>query len=142
MMRPDLASRYPNRLTSDLLNDVFKSGTPEEHYYASCFAHYRLRMLIGNKKFDQRYSKLRWHLMCAASKLCGAKCKEWGFKSKEEALHHLFSSNDGKWFDRLAELVSTAIPDPNLSRDVLKSPPLTATVLGNVDALIQSGATA
>ncbi len=30
MMRPDIASRYPNRLTSDLLNDVFKSGTPEE----------------------------------------------------------------------------------------------------------------
>ena len=136
MMRPDLASRYPNRLTSDLLNEVFKPKTPEEHYYAACFAHYRLRMLVGNKKFDQRYSKLRWHLMCAASKLCGAKFKEWGCKSKAEALYKLFSSNDGEWFDRLAELVSTAIPDPDLSRDVLKSPPLTGTVLGNVDALI------
>lgn len=136
MMRPDLASRYPNRLTSDLLNDVFKPGTPEERYYSACFAHYRLRMLVGNKKFDQRYSKLRWHVMCAASKLCGAKFKEWGSKSKEEALYNLFSSNDGVWFDRLSRLVSTAIPDPDLSRDVLKSQPLTASILGNVDALI------
>jgi hypothetical protein len=136
MMRPDLASRYPNRLTSDLLSEVFKPGTPEEQYYAACFAHYRLRMLIGNKKFDQRYSKLRWHLLCAASKLCGSKFTEFGCKSKEEALYRLFSSNDGTWFDRLAKLVTTAVPNPDLSRDLLKSPPLTATVLGNVDALI------
>ena len=136
MMRPDLASRYPNRLTGDLLNEVFKPGIPEEYYYAACFAHYRLRMLVGNKRFDQRYSKLRWHLMCAASKLSGAKFREWGCQSKEEGIYKLFSSNDGPWFDRLAELVPVAIPNPDLSRDVLKSQPLTATILSNVDALI------
>ena len=136
MMRPDLASRYPNRLTSDLLGEVFKPGVREECYYAACFAHYRFRMLVGNEKFDQRYSKLRWHVMCAASKRCGAKFKDWSCKSKEEALYKMFSSNEGPWFERLAELVTTSIPDPDLSRDLLKSQPLTATIVAIVDALI------
>jgi hypothetical protein len=136
MMRPDLASRYPNRLTGDLLNDVFKPGSSEELYYTSCYVHYRLKMLISNKKFDGTYSKLRWHIMCAASKLCGAKFKDFGCKTKNEALYNMFAANEGVWFDRLDQLIRVAIPDPDISRDLLKSPPLTATILGNVDAVI------
>lgn len=136
MMRPDLASRYPNRLTGELLADVFGGGKPEEDYYTACFCHYRLRMLTSNKRFDGKYSKLRWHLITAASKYCGAKYKEWGCKSKNDALYNLFASNEGEWFNRLETLVNTAIPDPDLSRDVLKSPPLTHTTLSNVDALL------
>jgi hypothetical protein len=136
MMRPDLSSRYPNRLTGDLLNDVFSQGRHEEDYYTACYTYYRLRLLTGNKRFDGRYSKLRWHVMTAASKFCGAMFKEFGCKTKNEALYNLFSANDGVWFDRLELLIKTAIPDPDISRDLLKSPPLTATVLGNVDSII------
>ncbi|WP_422357858.1 AIPR family protein [Qipengyuania flava] len=132
MMRPDLASRYPNRLTGELLNDVFAPGTPEEDYYSSCFAHYRLKMLISNKKFDGRYSKLRWHIMTAASKFAAENFKAWGFSSKNEALYSLFAENEGRWFDKLESLIKVVLPDPDLSRDVLKSPPLTATVLSLV----------
>lgn len=135
MMRPDLASRYPNRLTGELLNEVFKPGASEETYYTACFVHYRLRMLLSNKKFDGRYSKLRWHLMCAASKFCAENFKVLGCKSKNEALYNLFASNEGPWFDRLEALVKAAIPDPDISRDLLKSPPLTATILANVDTV-------
>ncbi|WP_217648035.1 AIPR family protein [Azotobacter beijerinckii] len=137
MMRPDLSSRYPNRLTGELLNDVFTQGAQEEDYYTACYSHYRLRMLTSNKRFDGKYSKLRWHIMTAASKYCGAKYKEFGCKSKNEALYNLFSSNDGDWFDRLDLLIKTALPDPDISRDLLKSPPLTAVVLANVDALLE-----
>lgn len=136
MMRPDLASRYPNRLTSDLLNDVFKPNIHEELYYTSCFTHYRLKMLISNKKFDGRYSKLRWHIMCAASKFCGSHFKKLGCQNKNEAMYNLFSSNEGLWFDRLEKLVKTAVPDPDISRDLLKSPPLTALILSNVDKIV------
>lgn len=136
MMRPDLSSRYPNRLTGDLLNEVFARGAQEEDYYTACYMHYRLRMLTSNKRFDGRYSKLRWHIMTAASKYSGAKFREFNCKSKNECLHSLFSANDGIWFERLDALIRTAIPDPNISRDLLKSPPLTASVLGNVDALL------
>lgn len=137
MMRPDLSSRYPNRLTGELLNDVFAQGAQEEDYYTACYSHYRLRMLTSNKRFDGKYSKLRWHIMTAASKYCGLKYRQLGCKSKNEALYNLFSSNDGDWFDRLDLLIKTALPDPDISRDLLKSPPLTAAVLANVDALLE-----
>lgn len=136
MMRPDLASRYPNRLTGDLLHEVFKEGQPEEAYYTSCFAHYRLKMLISNKKFDARYSKLRWHIICAASKFCGSKFKELECTSKNEALYRLFAENEGAWFNRLSNLITQAIPNPDISRDLLKSPPLTSEILSKVDDLV------
>lgn len=136
LMRPDLASRYPNRLTGDWLAEVFGDGKSEEDYYTACFCHYRLRMLTSNKRFDGKYSKLRWHLITAASKYCSAKYKQLGCASKNEALYRLFAANEGEWFNRLEALVKTAIPDPDLSRDVLKSPPLTQTTLSNVDALL------
>jgi len=136
MMRPDLSSRYPNRLTGDLLNDVFARGAQEEDYYTACYMHYRLRMLTSNKRFDGRYSKLRWHVMTAASKYSAAMFKQLGCRSKNECLHSLFSANDGIWFERLDGLVRTAVPNPDISRDLLKSPPLTASVLANVDVLI------
>ncbi len=136
MMRPDLASRYPNRLTGELLNDVFATGAQEEDYYTACYIHYRLRMLTSNKRFDGKYSKLRWHLMTAAAKYCAIKHKGLGCKTKNEALYNLFSANDGIWFERLDLIIKTAIPDPDISRDLLKSPPLTATVLANIDSLL------
>lgn len=136
MMRPDLASRYPNRLTGELLSEVFGVGRPEEDYYTACFCHYRLRMLTSNKRFDGKYSKLRWHIMTAAAKYCGAKYKEWACKTRNEALYNLFASNDGEWFEKLDALIKISIPDPDLSRDVLKSPPLTNTTLANVDKLL------
>jgi hypothetical protein len=136
MMRPDYSSRYPNRLTGELLNEVFAEGAQEEDYYTACYAHYRLRMLTSNKRFDGRYSKLRWHIMTAASKYCGKKYKEFGCKSKNEALYNLFSANDGDWFDRLDTLIKTILPNPDISRDLLKSPPLTSAVLANVDTLL------
>lgn len=136
MMRPDLSSRYPNRLTGELLNEVFSARAQEEDYYTACFSHYRLRMLTSNKRFDGRYSKLRWHIMTAASKYAAAKHRDLGCASKNEALYNLFAANDGDWFARLESIVKTAIPDPDISRDLLKSPPLTATILANVDRII------
>lgn len=135
LMRPDIASRYPNRLTSDLLNEVFTSGVAEEIYYTACYAHYRLKLLISNKKFDGRYSKLRWHIMCAASKYCGLKFREFGCENKNVAIYNLFSANEGAWFDRLDNLIKVCLPDPDLSRDLLKSPPLTSTILASVDGI-------
>lgn len=137
MMRPDLSSRYPNRLTGDLLNEVFAQGAQEEDYYTACYIHYRLRMLTSNKRFDGKYSKLRWHIMAGASRYCEFKYKELGCKSKNEALYSLFSYNDGEWFDRLDLIIRTALPDPDISRDLLKSPPLTATVLANINILLR-----
>ena len=72
----------------------------------------------------------------AASKYAAAKHRDLGCASKNEALYNLFAANDGDWFARLESIVKTAIPDPDISRDLLKSPPLTATILANVDRII------
>ena len=73
--------------------------------------------------------------MAAASKYCGKKYKEFGCKDKNDALYQMFSANEGVWFDRLDNLIKITVPDPDISRDLLKSPPLTATILANVDNL-------
>jgi len=135
MMRPDYSSRYPNRLTGELLNEVFSGGANEDDYYISCYCLYRLKALISNKRFDGKYSKLRWHILTAASKYCSENYKDWGFKTRNEALHNLFSMNDGEWFEKLDCLVKTVLSDPDISRDLLKSPPLTSTILKNVDSV-------
>lgn len=140
LMRPDIASRYPNRLTGELLGDVYDKTNGEEAFYSSCFALYRLKLLISNKRIDPRYSKLRWHILCAASKYCGETHKADGFKSKYDSLYTLFAANDGAKFDELNNLITTGIPDPNISRDVLKSPPLTSDILGNLDPAIAAKA--
>ncbi|MDX7613291.1 AIPR family protein [Aeromonas hydrophila] len=136
MMRPDISSRYPNRLTGELLNEVFDSKVQEEDYYTACYVSYRFRMHLSNRRFEGKYSKLRWHVMAVASKYCGEMYKKFDCKSRNESLYKLFSENDGVWFERLNTLIKTAIPDPDLSRDILKSQPLTASILSKVDALI------
>jgi hypothetical protein len=136
LMRPELASRYPNRLTSELLDEVYDSKNNEEAYYVSCYSLYRLKLLISNKKFDQKYSKLRWHVLSAAAQYCGATYKASGFKNKFDAMYALFSENEGSKFDELEMLIKTGIPDPDISRDVLKSTPFLAETLSNTAPLI------
>jgi hypothetical protein len=63
--RPDMASRYPNRLTSDLRSLVFDPTYNEEVYYISAYTLYKLKLLLGNNRIERRYSKLRWHIIMA-----------------------------------------------------------------------------
>lgn len=136
LMRPDLASRYPNRLTGELLDEVYNEKRGEESYYTSCYALYRLKLLISNKRIEPRYSKLRWHILCAASNYCTSTYKAHGFKDKNASMYTLFSANDGARFEELLEIIETSIPDPNVSRDVLKSPPFTSEMLSILDAYL------
>lgn len=136
LMRPDIASRYPNRLTSELLSDVYDPRNNEEAYYVSCYSLYRLKLLISNKRLDPKYSKLRWHILSAAAQYCGETFKAAGYRGKYEAMYALFSENEGSKFDELERLVKAGIPEPDISRDVLKSQPLLAETLQNVATLI------
>ncbi len=136
LMRPDLASRYPNRLTGELLDEVYSEENGEEAYYTSCYALYRLKLLISNKRIEPRYSKLRWHILCATSKYCARTHKNRGYKDKFTSMYSLFSANDGSKFEELLEVIETSIPVPDVSRDVLKSPPFTTEMLSRLDAFL------
>lgn len=61
--RPDLASRYPNRLTGEMKDLVFGSDNVEEIYYTAAFASYRLRLHFSNQRIDKKYQKVKWHIL-------------------------------------------------------------------------------
>lgn len=127
--RPDLASRFVGRLTGEMREEVFRGNADEDLLYLACFASYRLRSLLSNKRFDAKYSKLRWHVICATWTLSKVKFNEWECESSELAFENLFGANDGIWFDRLSGIISAALPDPDVSRDVLKGQTFTASML-------------
>ena len=61
--KPDIASRYPNRLTGELKNQVFDRRYIEEIYHVAAYTLYRFKLLLGNGKIDAKYGKLRWHVL-------------------------------------------------------------------------------
>lgn len=63
--KPDIASRYPHRLTGEMRELVFKPGYKEEIFYVAAYTAYRFRMLYSNNKVDAKYGKLRWHVLMA-----------------------------------------------------------------------------
>jgi hypothetical protein len=63
--RPDLATRYPNKLTGELKGSVFEPKYQEEIYYTSALAYYRIFLHFSNQRIDQKFSNLKWHLLMA-----------------------------------------------------------------------------
>lgn len=137
MMKPHLSARYPNKLVGEFMGEVFDDGAKEDDYYVACYVCYRLRILLSNRKIDGKYYKLRWHVMAAAAKYCAEKYSELGCDSRNSALYSMFSSSDGPWFDRLSKLISSALPDADISRDRLKGGAFTETMLLNVKSLLE-----
>lgn len=63
--KPDLASRYPRRLTNDLSSVVFSDKNIPEIYYAAALAAYRLKLIFSNQGIDASRRQLRWHILMA-----------------------------------------------------------------------------
>ena len=63
--KPDVASRYPNRLTGELKNVVFDRSYSEEIYHVAAYTLYRVKLLTSNGKIDPEDFKLRWHILTA-----------------------------------------------------------------------------
>ena len=71
--KPDIASRYPNRLTGDLRSSVFNKTYHEEIFHVAAYTLYRLKLLLGNGKIDAKFGKLRWHIIMAIKYyVCGS----------------------------------------------------------------------
>lgn len=63
--RPELATRYPSQLTTELCDTVFGRKSQEEVFYCSAYTFYRLRLLIANNRIAQKFSKIKWFLLMA-----------------------------------------------------------------------------
>lgn len=129
--KPDIASRYPNKLTGELRNLVFDKSYAEEPYYTAALASYRLKLLLGNGKIDKSYSKCRWHIMMALKYyVCGEKSIHLNsnkIKGECAKIESFLSANDETTVKTIKDLCA-AIIDIDVSRDKLRGSLLAAEV--------------
>lgn len=123
--KPDIASRYPNRLTGEMRTDVFDKSYQEEIYYIAAFTLYRLKILLGNNKVAQKYSKLRWHIIMAIKYyVCGERAFSLASKQAKDAcaqIETFMNSNDDATVDTINNLCSAIVNITDITRDRLKT---------------------
>ncbi len=137
--KPDIASRYPNRLTSELRSLVFDPSYREEIYHAAAYTIYRLKILIGNNRIEQRYSKLRWHIIMAIKYyVLGNSIPQLNsgkIKTKCEEIEDFMSKGDDLTINRIKDLCATIVDIDDVTRDKLKGSTLAVEVRAKALAL-------
>jgi hypothetical protein len=123
--KPDLASRYPNRLTGEMQDTVFKREYVEDIYYTSAFALYRLQLLLSNSRIDPKYGKLRWHILMAARLYLegdvAVQLNSPKIKKTCVAIDDFFASSEDEQLDALKELCGAIANVNTLDRDQIRS---------------------
>jgi len=129
--KPDIASRYPNRLTSEMRSIVFDKSYHEEIYHVSAFALYRLRILLGNKRIDQRYSKLRWHIIMAIKYyVCGESVPRLSASKIKTACGEIeaFMAGGEDTVKAISDLCSKVVDISDITRDKIRGSSLALDV--------------
>lgn len=124
--KPEIASRYPNRLTGELKELVFNKSYSEEIYHVSAYALYRIKILLSNNKIDPKYSKLRWHIIMAIKYfVIGDKAPQLTSKKISQScslIEKFVSGNDEKTISQLRELCAAIADINDITRDKMKTP--------------------
>lgn len=122
--KADIAGRYPNRLTSELRDSVFSKKYDEEVFYISAYTLYRFKLLIGNKRIDPKYSKLRWHIIMAIKYyVCGANVPSLSSAKIKQVcsdIEQFMSRNDDDMVKTLKDLCGAIVDMNDITRDKLK----------------------
>jgi hypothetical protein len=130
--KPDIASRYPNRLTAELREQVFNANYQEDIFHASAFALYRLKLHLSNKRIDAKYSKLRWHLLMAIKYyLIGDQVPQLQspkIKKVCENIERFMQSSDEAALRAIKLLAERIVNIDEVTRDRLKGSPLVAEI--------------
>lgn len=130
--KPDIASRYPIRLTGEMRSLVFNKCYHEESYHVAAYSLYRLKILLSNKRIDPKYGKLRWHIIMAIKYLvCGDKIPKLdSSKIKEfcKKIEQFISSGDEDTVKSINDLCSTIVNINDITRDKLKGSTLVSDV--------------
>jgi len=130
--KPDIASRYPNRLTGEMRSQVFNREYHEEVYHVAAYTLYRLKLLISNRKIDPRYGKLRWHIIMAIKYyVCGGSIPQLGsnkIKNICSSIEKFISSNDDDTVGTIKKLCAAIVDINDISRDRIKGNSLVVDV--------------
>ncbi|HMN15872.1 MAG TPA: AIPR family protein, partial [Bellilinea sp.] len=137
--RPDLASRYPNRLTGELKEAVFDPSYVEEIYYISALAYYRLFLHFSNQRLDQKYSNLKWHLLMGIKvyfdKGEGSHLSSQKIKGLCSKIQELLSSTNAADLELLTSICEKISGGQHMSRDQLRNQSLLVSMRTAVQEL-------
>lgn len=130
--KPDIASRYPNKLTGEMRKLVFDSSYLEDVYHTAAYTLYRLKLLISNNRIDQKYSKLRWHLIMALKYyVVGSKIPDLSspkVKAISETIESFMSSGNEETVNKIRDLCLEVVDLSDITRDRIKGASLAAEV--------------
>ncbi|MDO9608646.1 MAG: AIPR family protein [Brevundimonas sp.] len=130
--KPDVASRYPNRLTGELKNVVFDRSYAEDIYHVAAYTLYRVKLLTSNGKIDPKYFKLRWHILMAIKYyVLGASTPQLNsgkIKAACAAIEKFISSNDEAVLAKMRDLCAAIVDINDITRDRIKTETFVAEV--------------
>ncbi|WP_375276130.1 AIPR family protein [Methylorubrum thiocyanatum] len=129
--RPELASRYPNRLTGEMRSLIFNKNYDEEVFYIAAYTYYRLRLLFGSK-IEAKYMKLRWHILMAIKYyVCGENFPQLNsnkVKRKLSDIEKFMAKTDDKTIAKIKTLCAAIVEINEMTRDKIKSPSLAVDI--------------
>ena len=118
--KPDISSRYPNRLTGEMRAQVFDPLYQEEIYHTAAYTLYRIKLLMGNNRVEQRYHKLRWHIIMAIKLyICSNDTPQLGsrkIKSKCDEIETFVSKVDDDTVNIIRDLCAFIVDDVTLDK--------------------------
>lgn len=130
--KPDVAGRYPNRLTGELKNTVFDRSYSEDIYHVSAYTLYRVKLLTSNGKIDPKYFKLRWHILMAIKYyVLGSNTPQLNsgkIKSACTLIEKFVSSNDDATLTKIRDLCAAIVDINEITRDRIKTETFVADV--------------
>lgn len=122
--RPDLACRYPNRLTSEMCDIIFSTENREEIFYTAAYASYRLHLHLNNKRIDPKFRFLKWHtLMALRHYILGRQTSQPSSKKVAEdceKIDKFMRSSRDKDIQKIRDLVQIFEPVDEITRDKIK----------------------
>lgn len=63
LLKPDLASRYPNRFVAETATTIFDEKNREEAFYIASLVDFRLKPFYQKTKILNRYAIYKWHII-------------------------------------------------------------------------------
>ncbi|MGR3715144.1 MAG: AIPR family protein [Thermohalobaculum sp.] len=133
--RPDLASRYPNRLTGEMQKLVFNPAYKEEIFYTAAHCYYRIGLHIGNQRISSKLSKVKWHLLMAI-KYFIAGDEKVNLRHNNvieicDRIRNLVASGKQSDIEHIRKLSEAVFSDLEVPRDQLKTQTMVATTRDN-----------
>lgn len=84
--RPELSSRYPKAMYSELTDVIFSEDAKEIVFYASCLAMYRFSLLVSNSVIPQNVKRFKWHILSIVRAIiCGKETPPLGSRQVEKS---------------------------------------------------------